>query len=169
MEEFGINTPRRTRHFLAQIAHETGELRWMREIASGEAYEGREDLGNTVEGDGPRFRGWGIPHITGRKNTRLASLALYGDERLVDEPSLIDPPSTELSCRAGGYFWKTGAGLNLSKRAIAYGVPIGCDLGEFADRDDLEGITLAWNGGLNGFAERERYLGMAAALVPNVA
>jgi predicted chitinase len=59
--------------------------------------------------------------------------------------------------------------LNLSKRAIAYGVPIGCDLGEFADRDDLEGITLAWNGGLNGFAERERYLGMAAALVPNVA
>ena len=34
-------------HFLAQLAHESGNFRYMEEIASGAAYEGRKDLGNT--------------------------------------------------------------------------------------------------------------------------
>lgn len=169
MEEFGITTAKRQRHFLAQVAHESGELRYLREIADGKAYEGREDLGNTELGDGPRFRGWGLIQTTGRKNTRLVSLALYGDERLVNDPSLIDPPSIELACRSAGYFWKTGAGLNLGRRALAHGVPEGCDLNELADRDDLTGITLAVNGGLNGMAERTRYLQMAEALISGTA
>ena len=48
MKEFEINTPKRQAAFLAQIAHESGELKYMEEIASGEAYEGRKSLGNTA-------------------------------------------------------------------------------------------------------------------------
>jgi putative chitinase len=166
MEEFSINTPKRVGHFLAQLALESGELRYLREIASGDAYEGRIDLGNAVPGDGPRFKGWGLLQITGRKNTRLASLYLYRDERLVNETSLIDPPSLELACRAAGWFWVLGAGQNLSHRAIREGVPVGCNLNELADSDNFNGITLAINGGLNGVDERRRYLDLAIAALP---
>lgn len=57
--EFGIDTPLRWAHYLAQIAHESGELRYTQEIASGKAYEGRKDLGNTRKGDGARYKGRG--------------------------------------------------------------------------------------------------------------
>jgi putative chitinase len=47
MEEFGINTPKRQAAFLAQLAHESGSLRYVQEIASGAAYDNRADIGNT--------------------------------------------------------------------------------------------------------------------------
>ncbi|HKO88790.1 MAG TPA: pyocin R, lytic enzyme, partial [Burkholderiales bacterium] len=51
MDEFEITrTPQREAAFLAQVAHESGELRYLREIADGHAYEGRADLGNTEQG-----------------------------------------------------------------------------------------------------------------------
>ncbi len=65
---FGCNTPLRMAHFLAQIAHESMSLRYTEEIASGKAYEGRKDLGNTVPGDGVKFKGRGYIQITGRSN-----------------------------------------------------------------------------------------------------
>ena len=159
MEEFQINDVARKSAFISQLAHESGEFRYMREIADGSAYEGRADLGNTEPGDGRRFPGRGPMQITGRKNTRLCSLALYGDERLLDTPQLLEQPVD--GCRAAGWFWRVGAGLNLSQRAIAYGVPVGCDLNNLADAGDFEGITLAVNGGLNGFAERKAYYARA--------
>lgn len=54
---FQINTRDRLRHFISQICHESGQLRWLKELASGAAYEGRRDLGNTQPGDGRRFKG----------------------------------------------------------------------------------------------------------------
>ena len=48
-------------------------------------------------------------------------------------------------------FWKAGAGLHLSPAAKAHGVPEGCDLSDIANRPDITGVRLAWNGGLNGF------------------
>ncbi len=73
MNENGINTPLRRVHFFAQIGHESKELIYSEEIASGRAYEGRFDLGNTQPGDGVRFKGRGLIQITGRANSRITA------------------------------------------------------------------------------------------------
>ncbi|MBR6540825.1 MAG: hypothetical protein IKT74_04780, partial [Bacteroidales bacterium] len=44
---YEINTPIRIAAFLAQIGHESGRFAYLEEVASGRAYEGRKDLGNT--------------------------------------------------------------------------------------------------------------------------
>lgn len=76
MSEFKINNSVRIAAFLAQIAVESGCLRYSEEIASGEAYEGRKDLGNTQKGDGVRYKGRGLIQLTGRHNYRKAGQAL---------------------------------------------------------------------------------------------
>lgn len=153
LDEFEINTALRMRHFLPQVLHESGGLRYVRELASGEAYEGRSDLGNTHAGDGPRFKGRAFMQITGRKNYTLCAAALRLD--LLEHPELLEDAYN--AWRASAWFWTVGAGLNLSKRALEYGVPAGCNLNELADRDDFRGITLAINGGTNGYDDRLAY------------
>ena len=132
MVEFEINTPMREAAFLAQIAHESGSLRYVKELATGSAYEGRKDLGNTQEGDGSRYKGRGLIQITGRSNYKAVGDALGID--CIDSPELLE--SRESACRSAAWFWKTH-GLN-----------------ELADAGDFEHITKRINGGLNGQAER---------------
>lgn len=132
MMEFEINTPARQASFLAQVGHESGQLRYVRELASGAAYEGRKGLGNTEQGDGIRFKGRGLIQITGRANYKACGTALGLD--LIAEPELLEQPVN--ACRSAGWFWKTH-GLN-----------------ELADAGDQVKVTKRINGGINGLADR---------------
>lgn len=142
MAEFGIDTPARQAAFLAQIAHESGSLRYVRELASGDAYEGRADLGNTDPGDGRRFKGRGLIQVTGRANYAACSMALYGDfQTLMLRPELLE--ETAPACRSAAWFWATH-GLNTL-----------ADVGDFAR------ITRRINGGTNGSTERQAFYALA--------
>ena len=133
MAEFDIS-PHVTREmaFLAQIGHESGQLRYVQEIASGAAYEGRKDLGNTDPGDGVRFKGRGLIQITGRANYAKCGEALGLD--LLEHPELLELP--ENACRSAGWFWKSRW------------------LNELADKGDFKLLTKRINGGFNGYADR---------------
>jgi putative chitinase len=135
LAEYDVTTPKRRAAFLAQLAHESGELRYMEEIASGEAYEGRKDLGNTEPGDGKRYKGRGPIQLTGRANYRRAGKALGLD--LEGHPE--DAARPEVGFRVAGWFWKTH-GLN-----------------ELADQGDFRAITRRVNGGYRGLESREKY------------
>ena len=134
-QHYAINTEPRLAAFLAQIGHESGSFAYVREIASGEAYEGRRDLGNTHQGDGVRFAGKGLIQLTGRANYRDMTRWLgWSDcpdfEAHPDE--LAAPRWAALSACA---YWASR------------------DLNALADAGDFEGITRKINGGLNGHAE----------------
>jgi predicted chitinase len=161
LEEFSINTPLRLSAFLAQIAHESGELRYFEEFASGKEYDGRKDLGNINSGDGPLFKGRAPLQITGRTNYELVGKALGID--LIKEPILLTSPT--YGFRASAYFWKVLACQRLSKAAKNYGVPINGDLNDLADKKDFIGITFAINGGQNGIEERQRYYNNAKKIL----
>jgi putative chitinase len=132
MAEFDIATPLRQAAFLAQVGHESGQLRYVRELASGAAYEGRGDLGNVVAGDGVRFKGRGLLQVTGRANYAACGVALQLD--LLARPELLE--QTTAACRSAGWFWQS-RGLN-----------------RLADTGDQERVTRRVNGGVNGLAER---------------
>lgn len=134
-----IDTPLRCAHFLAQIGHESGELRFRAEIASGDAYEGRTDLGNVNPGDGRRYKGRGLIQLTGRANYAEYGRALGREAELLATPELVETDSM-LCVDVAGWFW--------SKRG----------LNALADADDLTGITKRINGGLNGLEDRRRLL-----------
>ena len=143
LEKFAINTPPRIQMFLAQIGHESGELRYTEELASGKAYEGRKDLGNTTPGDGMKYKGRGLIQITGKRNYVLCGLAL--DLPLLEKPELLKEP--ENACLSAGWYWQ-----NSNLNALA-------DLGRF-DR-----ITRVINGGTNGAADRQRLYLLAQRVI----
>lgn len=140
MDKYGIDTNLRKCHFLAQILHESGSLKYTEEIASGEAYEGRLDLGNRIKGDGVKFKGRGLIQLTGRAN--YAKYGKYVGEDLEANPKLV---ATKYVADVAGWFWLTK------------------NLNSFADFDDLRGVTKRINGGYNGLIDRERYLKLAKA------
>lgn len=135
-DKFQINTPMRMAHYLAQIAHESAELRYTKELASGKAYEGRKDLGNVHAGDGVKFKGRGLIQITGRAN--YEAYKNYCKFDVVSTPELLERP---LGAVKSSMWWWKNHGLN-----------------ELADDDDVLAITKVINGGTNGLEDRKQYL-----------
>lgn len=165
---FGINTPRRVAHFVAQLAHEsniypreenlqyslnrlcqvwptrflpgaaiTQLCAWNPVMLANVVYGGR--MGNIYPGDGHFFRGRGMIQLTGRANYRTYGKMIGHD--LEHQPDLL--LQFGVSALAAGAYW-SAHGLNAR-----------------ADRDDLQGITRAINGGLNGLEHRRKLLAIA--------
>jgi predicted chitinase len=134
MKAYGIVTPLQRAHFLAQCAHESGEFKWREEFASGSAYEGRKDLGNTQPGDGVKFKGRGFVQITGRANYKQFSK--YCGEDLTINPKNL---ATKYAADTATWFWQT---RNLNKYAVDDSLA------------SIKAITRRINGGFNGLQDR---------------
>lgn len=144
MTRYKISTDLRMAHFIAQLAHESASFRHTEELASGDAYEGRADLGNTQRGDGRRFKGRGLIQLTGRANYTEYSRAVGVDH--VARPQLLstDPyAAVDVAC----WFWHTRR------------------LNALADADDVKAVTRRINGGYNGLDDRIEYLTRAKAVL----
>lgn len=144
--QFQIGTPLRAAHFIAQIAHESGSLNYLKEIASGAAYDtGRLAirLGNTPEadGDGQRYKGRGYIQLTGLANYKLFNEFTGRKYDLINHPERVEEPA--LAMMVAGWYWQRN------------------NLNTFADRDDVLTITRKINGGTNGLADRKMFLANA--------
>ncbi|WP_265532606.1 glycoside hydrolase family 19 protein [Pseudomonas saponiphila] len=171
MARFKINSPVRMAAFIAQVGHESGQLtrmvenlnysaqgllatwpsRFTAQTAAAVArqpeqianivYAGR--MGNTLPGDGWKYRGRGLIQLTGANNYRAAGAALGLD--LANHPELVERPDT--AALVAGWFWQS-KGLN-----------------ELADSGQFEKITRTINGGLTGQAERVALRDLAAKVL----
>lgn len=159
MAEYEINTPARITQFLANLAHESGSFNFTKEIASGAGYEGRTDLGNTEPGDGRRFPGRGLIQITGRAMYAWLSQALYGDDRLVKNPSLLEEPvaATKSAC----WFWAIAKKLN----EVADLPETWTKIFRKKEYTRFQWIVLRINGGQNGLADRNAFYERAKKVI----
>ena len=172
MARYEIDTPARMAAFLAQLAHESGQLqrwsenlsyRWqrLREVfpkyfrtdADAQAFDRQpERIANRVYGgrmgNGPEASGDGWRY-RGRGPIQLTGKDNYracGADigvDLVNQPERLETP--EVGCLAAGWFW--------AKRG----------LNALADAGDFVAITKKINGGLIGLEEREAFWERAKA------
>lgn len=146
LNSYDINTKLRIAHFMAQVTHECAGFRTTEEFATGAAYEGRTDLGNTQKGDGRRYKGRGLIQLTGRANYRSIgkklNLPLEQHPELAGEPAI----SLKIACE----YWKSR------------------NINAAADRDDLIKATRLVNGGLNGLEDRQKYLQKAKVALAGI-
>jgi putative chitinase len=147
--KLGLDLPHRLAHYLPQLLHENGNFKYDQEIASGAAYEGRKDLGNTQPGDGTRFKGRTGIQITGRSNYRQFTAWCrkmgFNPPDFEDNPELVNTDPWE--GLAPLWYWSTRK------------------LNALADDNDIEQITKKINGGLNGYADRiKKYVRVALVL-----
>lgn len=140
-----LNTDLRLAHFLGQTALESAGFKTTVEYASGKAYEGRKDLGNTHVGDGVKYKGRGLIQCTGRANYAAMSKAL-GEDFVNNPEELAHFPWAALTAAE---YW--------SMRNI----------NRYADRNDINAVTKAVNGGYNGLQERKTYFAKALNALQN--
>lgn len=128
----GIDNPIRKAAFVAQLLVESDGFRTFEEYASGRAYEGRADLGNTQPGDGERYKGRGAIQITGRHNYESLSQATGID--FVSNPELASAPQYAFSTAV--WYWNSR------------------QLNQAADISGIVRVSELVNGGHNALAER---------------
>lgn len=136
LQDFNMATLARASAFIAQIAHESGSLRYKEEIASGQAYEGRKDLGNTQAGDGRKYKGRGLIQLTGRANYRACGQAL--GLSLEAHPELV-VKDAYINAAVAGWYWQSR------------------NINAAADVGDFQKVTRLINGGLNGYQDRRQF------------
>ena len=173
MTRFKIEGRLRVAAFLAQIGHESGQLRTLVENLNYSAegliktwpkrfnlvtatsvarkpeqianivYASRMGNGPAVTGDGWRYRGRGLIQITGWVNYQACGEALSLD--LLTKPELLEKPA--YAALSAAWFWSSN-GLN-----------------ELADTGHFEAITRCINGGLSGQPDRLKLWARAAAIL----
>jgi putative chitinase len=140
-DKYGISTIGAEAMFLAQVMHESGEFRFVKELGS-DKYLDKYDtgtlaarLGNTPEddNDGAKFCGRGLIQITGLRN--YAALSKDTGIDFVGNPELLEQP--EHAVMSACWFWHKN---NLGKICT-----------------DIRSVTRRINGGLNGLEERQNY------------
>ncbi len=143
LNRYKITTMPRLRHFLSQIAHESGGLIYTEELADGSAYEGRDDLGNVNPGDGPKYKGAGVIQLTGRSNYQDFSNAI-ADPKVMDGVVYV---AAKYPFTSAGFWWD-----NNNMNAL-------CDGG-----GTVEQVTKRVNGGYNGLEDRQQYYDKACTI-----
>ena len=168
MQKYGIDTPLRQRHFLAQLLHESAGFSAVRENLNYSAdallrvfpkyfgnkqmadsyarqpekianrvYANRMGNGDEASGDGWRHIGRGLIQTTGKNNYLATSQHIFGDDRLLRQPELLESP--QYAVQSAAYYWKQN------------------NINRHADADNIEAVTRAINGGLNGLDDRKKY------------
>ena len=155
---YEIDTAREYGHFLAQACHETDHFKTLREYASGSAYEGRADLGNTQPGDGIRFRGRGIFQTTGRANYLQLGIKKGRRDLFINTPELLEQP--EYAVWSACEFWKTRGLTDVANHADT-DVLKKKYRGNIIDVSPVEYISLTINGGYRGMEERKKFYALA--------
>lgn len=161
MRRWKIDTPVRQAAFLAQISHESGRLLRLEEnlnysaerliavwpsrfrtleaaqpfarnpeALANNVYGNR--MGNTLPGDGWRYRGRGLKQLTGKNN--YAAYSLAADNEALTKPDILLQP--HFAADSAGWFWHANS----------------CN--PLADRRDWQGLTRRINGGTVGLADR---------------
>lgn len=161
-DKFEINTPERQAGFIAQLAHESGIFKFVKENLNysdkallavfpkyfnaenvqsyarqpekiaNRVYGNRMGNGDEASGDGFKYCGRGLIQLTGKDNYKRFSDAVGVD--FVSNPELVEQP--EYACLSAGWFWSVN-GLN-----------------KLADAKDILGMTKRINGGTIGLDHR---------------
>ena len=171
LDRYGIDTPLRVAHFLAQILHESGLLRhveenlnysarglrqvfgkYFRSDAEANAFARRPEkianrvyanrIGNGNEGSGDGYRFRGRGLI---QLTGRENYRKFGDWLGIDVISNPERVATDYAVHSAVFFWSTRKRNGLS-------------LNTYADRDSLIDLTRAINGGTNGLEDRRHLL-----------
>ena len=137
-------SPREQAMFLANVQHETGNYQWFAELGDAtylSRYDGRRDLGNIQPGDGARYKGRGLIHLTGRAN--YADIGNRMGVDLIKYPELLedDPKIAVASAIA---WWE-----RQKERSPKFRQAI--------EDDKIEIVNKGVNGGNNGMQERIAY------------
>ncbi len=140
MTKYGINTPLRIAHFLGQLAHESANFTANVENISYDKaqakYQNGKYLGNKLPGDGYKFRGRGLIQLTGRNNYQ--KYKDYSGIDVIKNPDLAAQLSISIDIAA--WYWTKGSSWG--------------NLNKFADKDNINGVTVGINGGKNGIDDR---------------
>jgi putative chitinase len=155
---YEIDAPQEYCHFLAQACHETDRFKTLREYTSGEAYEGRVDLGNTQPGDGVKFKGRGIFQTTGRGNYLQLGIKKGNPDLFINTPELLEQP--EYAVWSACEYWKT-RGLNDVANHADGDILKKKYKGNIIDVSPVEFISITINGGYNGMDDRKKYYSIA--------